>query len=156
MTDPPDTEEGAEAHCAWLHSLSPEERMIVGVPPGQMFGFLVIAYIKHALLHCKMTAGERLEILECLNRTFDPATLAAIEPMSETEIAMVHEARSLDREDDSESMASYRVLTRVTVFDNFVRLNPSILTAIKMNYSVYPPRVTDKTVWQHERLSRDR
>lgn len=110
-----------------------EEFMVSDI---RKFELLAIAYIKHGLMHCKMKAGEQRELLERLNRMFDPAVLTAIEPMSDAEVKMVNEARSLDRKDwrpGEGGMVSYELLTRPKVFEHFVRLNPSILRAIKIS-----------------------
>jgi len=61
-----------------------------------------------------------------------PEMLAIIEPAGDTEMEMMNEARSLDREDDRLGQASFDVLTSWRVFGHFRRLNPSFLAAIKL------------------------
>jgi hypothetical protein len=58
--------------------------------------------------------------------------LAVISPMSNTEMEMMREARTLDREDDRLGHASFKILTSWRVFGHFRRLNPSYLAAIKL------------------------
>jgi len=83
-----------------------------------------------------MKPGKRLKLLELLNSLTDnwltPEMLAIIAPASDTEMAMVNEARSLDREDDRLGQASFDVLTSWRVFKHFRRLNPSFMAAIKL------------------------
>jgi hypothetical protein len=55
-----------------------------------------------------------------------------IEPMSDTEVKMMHEAQSLDRKDDPAGLASFKALTG-EVFDDFLALNPSLLAAIVLH-----------------------
>jgi hypothetical protein len=123
-----------ERRHAWLHSLSADESRVVMVPVGYKHTLLIIAYIKRALVTCEMRAGERLRFLEKLNGLTDifitPEMLAIIEPMSDAEMAIMHEARSLDREDDKLGSASFKVLTSWKVFNHLLRLNPSLLSAI--------------------------
>jgi hypothetical protein len=107
----------------------------VNTPAGYQHLMLWAAYAKRALQY-EMPAGKRLQLLEKLNSLTDdyfaPEMLAIIEPMCDTEIAMVNEARSLDREDDRIGQASFEVLTSWRVFGHFRRLNPSYLAAIKL------------------------
>jgi len=64
---------------------------------------------------------------------FTPEMLATIEPMSNTEIEIFHEATSLDHEDHfPRCNESFKVLTSWRVFGHFRRLNPSYLAAIKL------------------------
>jgi hypothetical protein len=60
--------------------------------------------------------------------------LAAIAPMSDTEVAIYQEACTLDRKHDNSVLASasFKTLTNLRVFSHFINLNPSLLTAIKM------------------------
>jgi hypothetical protein len=132
--DDPDKIMSEEEHHAWWATLSDEEKMVAYVPTGYQHLLLVIAYIKRALVLCEMKAGERLHHLEWLNKQTDnyisPEMLAIIEPMSDAEIAMMHEARSLDQnESDSKS---FEILTNWKVFNSFLALNPSILAAIRL------------------------
>jgi hypothetical protein len=129
-------------HSAWWATLSDQEKMVANVPPGYQHLLLVIAYIKRVLVICEMKAGERLHHLEWLNKQTDnyvsPEMLAIIEPMSDAEMAMMHEARSLDQK--GSDAKSFAILTRWKVFHSFLALNPSILAAIKLrerpaNYS---------------------
>jgi hypothetical protein len=124
-----------EEHFAWWATLSDEEKMVAHVPPGYQHLLLVIAYIKRVLVVCEMKAGERLYHLEWLNKQTDnnyisPEMLAIIEPMSDAEMAMMHEARSLDQK--GSDAKSFEILTRWKVLNSFLALNPSILAAIKL------------------------
>jgi hypothetical protein len=107
----------------------------LAVPAGYIHLMLWASAAKRAL-QWEMKPGKRLRLLELLNgltdNYFTPDMLAIIEPMSDTEMAMVSEARSLDREDDRLGQASFDVLTSPKVFGHFRRLNPSFLAAIKL------------------------
>jgi hypothetical protein len=123
-----------EEHKAWWASLSAEQKMIAHIPVGYKFNLLLIALIKRAL-KCKMSAGERLQILERLNGMTDgyitPEMLAMIEPAGNTEFEIIKEAQSLDTTADR-CEASFAVLTMPDVFEKFLCLNPSLLAAIKL------------------------
>lgn len=114
-----------------------EERAVLHFPCGYRHVLLFVAYCKHALVNHEMRAGHRLEFLEWINRQVDIVIradmLAIIEPMSLTEVQMMDEALSLDREGDPAGMASFRVLTSRDVFADFLRLNPSLLKAIMLH-----------------------
>jgi hypothetical protein len=60
--------------------------------------------------------------------------LATIQPMSDIEVQMMEEARSLDSKDCKTGKASFEVLTNLRTFSIFVTLNPSLLTALKMRW----------------------
>jgi hypothetical protein len=124
---------GEEAR-AWWATLSDEEKMVAYVPCGYQHLLLIIAYVKRTLVLCEMKAGERLHMLEWLNKQTDnyilPEMLAVIEPMSDAEMAMMHEARSLDQEGSDSK--SFEILTSQKVFNSFLALNPSILAAIRL------------------------
>jgi hypothetical protein len=77
-----------------------------------------------------------LRFLEALNGmtdlNFTAPMLQMIEPMRDTGFQIWKEAKTLDRDGDKSCMASFRVLTGWRVFQHFLRLNPSILAAIKL------------------------
>jgi hypothetical protein len=103
---------------------------------GRRHELLIIAYIKHAIERCSMARAERALLLQKLNALPDGSLtvemLATIQPMSDIEVEMMHEARSLDPKDDKLGQASFEMLTDLRVFSLFLNLNPSLLTAIKM------------------------
>src|SRR5271169_5910961 len=102
-----------------------EERAVLHFPTGHRHALLFIAYVKNILVNGEMKAGQRLQFLEWINeQTFAPEVLEIIEPMSDTEMKMMLEARSLDHKDDPAGMASFKVLTS-EVFNDFLALNPS-------------------------------
>lgn len=139
--DPCEMDEAAL--IAWRATLTADENFVLHTTPGRRFDFLFAAYLKRALTTLKMKAGERLQLLEWLNQSFSPNVLAAIQPMSEAEAAIMREARSLDRKDDPAAMASFRVLTSWKVFGHFLRLNPSYLAAIKLFERRFVPTKTE-------------
>jgi hypothetical protein len=145
-------EGGTPEHRAWLDALSDDERTVVYAPVGRLHELLVIAYTKYAIERVKMPRGERAMLLQQLNDLvaklphgfLSAEMLATIQPMSDTEVQMMHEARSLDPKDCKSGKASFDVLTNLRTFSIFVTLNPSLLTALKMRWPV--PR------WQEEVL----
>jgi hypothetical protein len=118
-----------------------EERAVRHFPCGYKHTLLFIAYCKYGLVNCEMRAGQRLQFLEWVNRQVDLIVtadmLATIEPASITEVKMMDEALSLDREDDPAGMGSFRVLTSADVFADFLRLNPSLLKAIMLHDALW-------------------
>jgi hypothetical protein len=105
------------------------------IPAGYSHLMLWAAAAK-ATLRLQMKPGKRLRLLELLNGLTDnwltPEMLAMIEPAGETELAMIAEARSLDREDDRLGQASFNMLTNPQVVAHFMRLNPSLVKAAKL------------------------
>jgi hypothetical protein len=83
----------------------------------------------------QMSAGDRLQILEWLDRRpddhFPVSAVAAIGPGCDTFAAIVAEARSLDTP-GSHCEASFRVLVSAPVFQKLVQLNTSLLDAIRL------------------------
>ena len=79
-------------------------------------------------------AAYRLEALEALHRQITPwvttEVLAAIRPADDVTLRIIAEAESLDTEGD-DGLRSYKVLTSWEVFNDLVRLNPSLLDAMR-------------------------
>lgn len=113
-----------------------EEDIVRMLPVGYRHLMLLTAYSKRVLSTVKMSDRERLEILERLNGLtdgyFTAAMLATIEPMSDLEVQIMHEARTLDPDGDKLGGASFSVLTGERVFGHLVEINPSILDAIRI------------------------
>jgi hypothetical protein len=118
-----------------------EERAVRHFPTGYRYTLLFVSYCKHALVNHEMRAGHRLQFLEWVNKQADIVMtadmLAVTEPMSLTEVKMMDEALSLDREDDPAGMGSFRVLTSADVFAEFLKLNPSLLRAIMLHDALW-------------------
>ena len=90
-----------------------------------------------------LKAADRLNLLEKLNgmtdRFFTADMLAMIEPMCDTGVAIIREARTLDPpQDETHCDATFTVLATPSVFRHLVQLNPSIMAAIR-NRVVAPP-----------------
>jgi hypothetical protein len=113
--------------------------MILYTPTGYKLMMLVVAKTKRALQRIDMRVRDRLHILEKMNgftdQWFTPEMLAMIEPMSDTEEQMFREARSLDPSGGQPFQASAEILTSQQVFGHFVRLNASLLEAIKFQHN---------------------
>jgi hypothetical protein len=143
MTDGEIDELSPAERSAWMASLSDDEWAILHTPVGYLSMLLTAAFTKHTLARCEMTAGDRLRLLEGLanlvDARFSAAALAVIEPACDTAVAMIMEAHSLDTE-GSHGAASYRLLTSWSVFGHFVRLNPSLLAAIRLMTWTPPER----------------
>jgi hypothetical protein len=89
----------------------------------------------------KIPAGERLHWLEKLNGltdlNFTVDMLALIDPMSDLEMQIFREAKSLDIKADGLSptqrtQASFDILTSSQVFSHFVTLNPGMAKAARL------------------------
>jgi hypothetical protein len=119
---------------AWLDSMSPDEKLIVYVPSGHQWNMVMVSVLKR-MLQTELDARHRLRMLESLDRMrdiyFTSEMVAMIDPICDTGLEIWREAKSLDRPGDKTCMASFRVLTSWRVFNHFIRLNPSILAAIK-------------------------
>jgi hypothetical protein len=111
-----------------------DEEVIASVPSGYRWLVLYATLFKRCLACDPMTVGERLELLEALNRMtdmyFTAEALALLAPADDGTIAAMRAAWQLDG--DSALSPSFEVLTGAAVFDSLVRANPSILAAIKI------------------------
>jgi hypothetical protein len=115
-------------HCAWLDSLNDDETAIVHTPVGHRYTLVIISEAKRMCL-MDLSAEHRLRFLEFLDRCTDifaADAIAQIKPMCDEAYEMVKEARKLG---PGKSLA---VLARLEIFNAFVALNPSILTAIEI------------------------
>jgi hypothetical protein len=115
-------------HCAWMDSLNEDENAILYTPVGHRYSLVLISEAKRWLAH-ELSAEHRLKFLEFLDRctgTFTADMIAQVEPMSDEAYEMVKEARKLGPGKSLDVLASWEV------FNAFVALNPSLLTAIKM------------------------
>jgi hypothetical protein len=113
-----------------------DDELCLYVPDGYKWVFIIASLTKRALQIPGLKAADRLNLLEKLNGTtdkfFTANLLASISPMCDTAYDIFKEARSLDPpQDDTHCDASFQVLATPSVFRHFVKLNPSILAAIK-------------------------
>jgi hypothetical protein len=117
-------------HCAWLASLDDDERRIVYMPRGHLFNLAEISVLKRCLLTSKMTAGQRLQILDCIARCiFGPVTqeaIAAIEPCCDDGAEIIREINSLPIERRSTAFNDG------DIFRLLAKLNPSLLRALEL------------------------
>ena len=124
--------QSSDERIAWLDSLNGDESAIVHTPVGHRYTIVIISEIKRRLLQ-PLSAAHRLRFLEFLDSHTDlvltAEAIAAIEPMCDEALEMVEEARKLG------AAKALDVFARWEVFNAFVALNPSILTAIKMSTS---------------------
>jgi hypothetical protein len=118
------------AHCAWLDSLVGDEYRIVHMPIGHLFNLAEISFLKYALLALEMTAGDRLKILngiaERVHGSVTEEAVAAIEPCCEIGRKMFAEIHSLSVEKQTQAFDDGNV------FRLLARLNPSLLTALRL------------------------
>jgi hypothetical protein len=98
------------------------------ISTGHGFMVLLIAHWKYMLLNLKMTAGERLRILEAINNLTDhflsEKWIAGIPPMTLDGIKMMHEVQRLPP--DNHSRAMFEFLGREDVFEKFVQVTPGL------------------------------
>jgi hypothetical protein len=115
----------------WHDMLPPGEI----VPAGYMLLLLMVALTKSAALTRGIKPNDQLHLLEMMNGLTDQyltqEMLAMIEPMPSPGWQIYIEAKSLDSADDKLAKASFAVLTSERVFGHFVRLNRSIVEAIR-------------------------
>jgi hypothetical protein len=107
------------------------------LPEGHAFFFVAAAVAKRALADLPMKAGERLRILEAMDHMLDShftaEMLQLIEPASDTELAMVDAARSLDpkaRKPDDPLPPSVHLLA--SSIEHFAKLNVAIRSVLQL------------------------
>jgi hypothetical protein len=124
-----------EQHAAWIDGMTEDERLVVNVPVGYLCSMVIVSHIKRALVSCKMSVGLRLRMLELLNANVDlyftEAALAAIEPACDTAVEMIHECLKVD-EGNPRIGKGFDLLASWEVFGHLIKLNPSLLDAIKL------------------------
>jgi hypothetical protein len=110
------------------------------VAAGHRYSLLCAALTKKCL-ELPMPADERLRFLEALDSLTDlyvtPEMLALVQPMSAAEFEIIEEADKLCSPDDKLAKAKFDLLTSEKVFGYFLRLNPSLLDAIKFRETQY-------------------
>jgi len=119
----------SDERSAWLDSLSDDEDLVASTPPGYRYTLVVLSEAKRALLS-DLPSEHRLKILEHLDRrtdTFTAEAIAQIEPMCDEAHEIFQEAQKLG------ASKALDVFARWEVFNAFVALNPTLLTAIKMS-----------------------
>ena len=123
-----------EQHHAWLAGLSEEDSMVVHTSLGHRYEIAFASYIKRILVTQEMTAGDRLDLLEGLNRLLDQRSnkevLAAIKPVCASGAAMIEECMKLNK--SGPPYRGFDLLGSLEVFDRLRQLNPSQLEAIRL------------------------
>ena len=96
---------------------------------GYRCNLVIISYLKRAVAMPGATVAETMELLEALNGFVDTIltaeAVAAVQPACNTAVAMIHESMKLPTKE-------WGVLGRADLFSEFVRLNPSLRTAIEL------------------------
>jgi hypothetical protein len=99
------------------------------ITAGHRYVLICAAMLKRVLADSDLKPGDRLDLLEKLDsledREISRDMLAAIEPASDGEVAIVGEAEGLDSH-ANRGNASFRVLTSNEVFAMFKSLRPAI------------------------------
>jgi hypothetical protein len=117
-------------HCAWLDSLVGDEYRITCMPIGYLLDMAEISYFKRAVFMPEMPTGERLKCLDGVasgvSGPVTEAAVAAIEPICDRGMQMLLEIFSLPGEKQTQAFA------RGDVFRILARLNPSLLTALRL------------------------
>jgi ribosomal protein S15P/S13E len=113
-----------------------DDELCLHVPLGNKMALIGAALAKRALLIPSIKPAEKLELLERMNGMtdgyFSAAMLVMVEPLCDTGFAIFKEAASLDPlKDATHGAASFNLLTSPNVFAHFIKLNQSILAAIK-------------------------
>jgi hypothetical protein len=135
---------------AWAASMDGDESIVLHWPAGRWHELLLAAYFKRALLSVQMTADERLRLLEFLaglsdGTCFTPRVVAAVRPASDAMMRIIHEARALDPEDDPAGRASFDMLTSWECRWQILKVQPSLLNALRLSPSA---------VWDRQRTKK--
>jgi hypothetical protein len=124
-----------EQRSAWLDGMTPDEKLVVYTPPGYLSTLVIVAYTKRALVSYEIPIGERLRMLETINGFVDTAftaeALAVIEPACHTAMEMIHECLQVD-EGKPRLGKAFDLMASWEVFGHLLKLNPSMLAAIKL------------------------
>jgi hypothetical protein len=116
-------------HCAWIEAMNDDESLILHCPTGHRYTLVFVSIVK-MLLAEEMPQAYRLRFLEWLDKCGDQwlsaDAIAAVQPMCADGHEMVREAQKLG------PRKVLDVLARCEVFNAFVALNSSLLTAIKI------------------------
>ena len=100
------------------------------MPPGHLFTIAFVSAIKHLLLTCEMTTGERMRFLDGIARSImGPVTaeaVVAIEPIDPVGLKMVSEITKLPIANQSTAFKNG------DVFRLLAQLNPSLLRALEL------------------------
>jgi hypothetical protein len=130
ITDEQIGRQSSEERIAWLNSLNADEDAIAHTPVGHRYSLVLISETKRFLEH-ELSAAHRLKFLEfldsCTDNFLKAEAIALVEPMCDEAYQMVKEARKLG------AAKALDVFARWEIFNAFVALNPSLLTAIKMS-----------------------
>lgn len=114
---------------AWIDSLNEDETAILHCAIGHRYTLVFISLVKH-LLAQDLPTDYRLKYLQWLDRRNErweqPHIIAMIEPMCEDGYQLLRETVKLGPKKYFDVIASWEV------FNAFVALNPSLLSAIKM------------------------
>lgn len=102
-----------------------DEGVIFYAPAGWLYTLVIASHAKRVAQGCPMSAPERLKLLERIERLpgggVTAAAIAVVEPCCDTAVEMIREAKhNLD------------ALAAIAVFTEFSRLNPSLLTALRL------------------------
>jgi hypothetical protein len=127
MTDKQIGEFSNEDRGAWIASLNEDETIILHTPIGYRYVLVSIAEVKWFLKET-IPAEYRLKFLEFIDShadMFTPEAIALLDPMNDEGREMLKEARKLGKK-------WLDVVARWEVFNAFIALNPSMMTALKM------------------------
>jgi hypothetical protein len=121
--------QSGDERSAWIDSLNEDESAILHCPIGRRYTFVFISLVKQLLADKDLPPDYRLKYLEWLDRRDEPwespQIISAIEPMCDDGYLLLRETMKLGPKKGFDTIASWEV------FNTFVALNPSILTAIK-------------------------
>jgi hypothetical protein len=134
ITDQQICDMSAAERFAWIDSLNEDETEILHFPVMRKCILVFVSLVKH-LLEEDIPTEYRLKYLQWLERRDDwwcsPRIIAAIEPMCNNGYELLRETMRLGHKKGFDTLAHWEV------FNAFVALNPSLLTAIKMGKSEY-------------------
>ena len=114
--------------------MTADEELVAFAGTGRWYELALISYFKRILQQDqKMSVADRLSTLEGLGKLApSAAALAAVAPAGDIAAEIIETALRLDLDSDGNGTASHAVLTRWDVFWNLLRLEPSLMTAIRL------------------------
>jgi hypothetical protein len=129
-------------HAAWWGSLSNDDQLVASCPSGYWIELLLAAVTKRWLQSDSLPVAERLQFLTTLADMSAPGAgnmttvmtheaVAAIEPANDEVAEIVEAALKLGSDDDSHH-AGLDLLARWSVFTSLLRMQPSLMDAIKL------------------------
>jgi hypothetical protein len=119
-----------------MNSRQPDPAVFVRLPSGYRANLIMIALAKRWLARDDITVAERLRTLKAIkgmaHGLIGKPALAAIEPANDTFEAIVAKGVRLSIAQDDDGTAMFKILEQPDVFENLLKLNPSLIRAAEL------------------------